>query len=86
MIAISNTINNRNCISISNTFLLTLSNINTNVMAKESAHLFIRLSPKLKSEFKTMCEENEIDMSDKVRELIANLVRSHKRQTPKASD
>lgn len=50
-------------------------------MAKEISHLHIRLSTKLKSDFKEMCDDNEIDMSDKVREIIANLVRNHKRQT-----
>lgn len=53
-------------------------------MAKESAYLFVRMSPKLKEDFQSMCDDNEIGMSDKVREIIANLVRSHKRQTGKS--
>ncbi|MVM28395.1 hypothetical protein GO755_00010 [Spirosoma sp. HMF4905] len=50
-------------------------------MAKESAYLQVRLSARLKEDFRAMCEDNEIDMSDKLREIIANLVRNHKRQT-----
>ena len=50
-------------------------------MAKEVSH--IKISPKLKQDFKAMCDENEIDMSDKLREIIANLVRNHKRQNQK---
>lgn len=50
-------------------------------MAKETSYLHIKISPKLKQDFKSMCAENEIDMSDKVREIVANLVRNHKRQT-----
>lgn len=49
-------------------------------MAKESAYLQVRLSPKLKQQFEQMCEESEISMSDKVREIVANLVRSYNRQ------
>jgi hypothetical protein len=52
-------------------------------MAKETSHLHILISPKLKQDFKAMCEDNEIDMSDKVREIIANLVRNHKRELSK---
>lgn len=49
-------------------------------MAKESAFLQIRLSAKLKQQFEQMCDDTEISMSDKVREIIANLVRNHNRQ------
>ena len=52
-------------------------------MPKETSHLHILISTKLKEDFRAMCEDNEIDMSDKVREIIANLVRNHKRQTGK---
>ena len=58
-------------------------------MAKEVSHLHIKISPKLKQDFETMCDESEISMSDKVREIIANLVRNHKRELgklPKAKD
>lgn len=54
-------------------------------MSKESVALYVRLSPKLKEDFRAMCDDNEIDMSDKVREIIANLVRSHKRQIGKTT-
>ena len=47
-------------------------------MAKEISHLHVKLSTKLKDDFKATCDELEIDMSDKVREVIANLVRNHK--------
>jgi len=50
-------------------------------MAKESAFLQVRLSAKLKQQFEQMCEEDEISMSDKVREIIANLVRNRTRQS-----
>ncbi|GAB3983177.1 hypothetical protein GCM10028806_56100 [Spirosoma terrae] len=53
-------------------------------MPKESATLTLRLSTRLKEDFRAMCDEDEIDMSDKVREIIANLVRSRKRQNGKA--
>ncbi|WP_293685420.1 hypothetical protein [Spirosoma sp. 48-14] len=52
-------------------------------MAKETSHLHVRLSTRLKDDFKAMCDEDEIDMSDKVREIIANLVRNRKRQSGK---
>ncbi|MBO0953242.1 hypothetical protein [Fibrella forsythiae] len=52
-------------------------------MAKETSLLQVRMSPRLKQQFKQVCEENEIDMSDKVREIIANLVRSHRRPSAK---
>ena len=52
-------------------------------MARESTYLQVRLSTRLKEDFRSMCEDNEIDMSDKVREIIANLVRNHKRQNGK---
>jgi hypothetical protein len=52
-------------------------------MAKEVSHLHVKLSPRLKQDFKAMCDDNEIDMSDKVREIIANLVRNHKRELAK---
>ena len=55
-------------------------------MAKEISHLHVMMSAKLKGEFKEMCDENEIDMSDKVREIIANLVRNHKRQNSKVGN
>lgn len=41
------------------------------------------MSPKLKQDFQALCDESEIGMADKVREIIANLVRNHKRQTGK---
>ena len=53
-------------------------------MAKEISHLHVKLSTKLKTDFQAVCDELEIDMSDKVRELIANMVRNHKRQGAKA--
>ena len=46
----------------------------------KDSRLEIKLSSKLKEDFRSMCEESEVDMSDKVREIIANLVRNHKRQ------
>jgi antitoxin component of RelBE/YafQ-DinJ toxin-antitoxin module len=52
-------------------------------MSKEISHLHIKLSSKLKEDFRAMCDEDEIDMSDKVREIIANLVRNRKRQASK---
>ena len=52
-------------------------------MAKESAYLQVRLSTKLKEQFSRMCDENETSMSDKVREIVANLVRNHNRQIGK---
>lgn len=52
-------------------------------MAKESVLLQVRMSPKLKQQFEQMCDENEISMSDKVREIVANLVRNHKRELSK---
>ena len=52
-------------------------------MAKEISHLHVRLSPRLKNDFKELCDEDEMDMSDKVREIIANLVRNRKRQLGK---
>ncbi|WP_157816220.1 ribbon-helix-helix protein, CopG family [Spirosoma pollinicola] len=52
-------------------------------MAKEVSFLQVRLSPKLKQQFEQMCAESEISMSDKVREIVANLVRNHNRQTTK---
>ncbi|GAB3539437.1 hypothetical protein GCM10027577_01810 [Spirosoma fluminis] len=54
-------------------------------MAKENSHLHILLSPKLKQQFEAICDESEISMSNKVREMIANLVRNHNRQTGKGS-
>lgn len=54
-------------------------------MAKEISHLHIKLSPKLKQDFEAMCDESEISMSDKVREIIANLVRNHKRELSKSA-
>ncbi|MVM32150.1 hypothetical protein GO755_19020 [Spirosoma sp. HMF4905] len=53
-------------------------------MAKETASLVVRMSPKLKEDFRALCNEDEIDMSDKVREIIANLVRNRKRQLVKS--
>lgn len=47
------------------------------------SRLEIKLSTKLKDDFKAICQELDIDMSDKMREMIANLVRNHKRQTGK---
>lgn len=52
-------------------------------MAKESAYLQVRISTKLKEQFSQMCYENETSMSDKVREIVANLVRNHNRQVSK---
>lgn len=47
------------------------------------SRLEIKISTKLKDEFKAFCKESDIDMSDKMREMIANLVRNHKRQLGK---
>lgn len=52
-------------------------------MPKESVLLQVRMSPKLKQDFKTLCDEDETAISDKVRELIAIFVRSRKRQSGK---
>lgn len=52
-------------------------------MAKETSYLHIKISPKLKQDFKAMCADNETDMSDKVREIVANMVRNHKRELAK---
>lgn len=54
------------------------------LMAKESAFLQVRLSPKLKQQFEQLCDEDEMSMSDKVREIVANLVRNRNRQSGKA--
>ncbi|MCK8496041.1 hypothetical protein M0L20_29515 [Spirosoma sp. RP8] len=54
-------------------------------MAKETSYLHIKISPRLKEDFKAMCADNEIDMSDKVREIVANLVRNHKRELAKGN-
>ena len=70
-------------VAIVSTFLLTLCNQISIAMPREISHLHIKISPRLKQDFKAMCDENEIDMSDKVREMIANLVRNHKRQSTK---
>ena len=54
-------------------------------MAKESTYLQVRISTKLKEQFSQMCDENETSMSDKVREIVANLVRNHNRQVSKTN-
>jgi antitoxin component of RelBE/YafQ-DinJ toxin-antitoxin module len=54
-------------------------------MAKESATLQVRLSPKLKQQFEQICKESEVSMSDKVRDIVANLVRNHNRQAKQFS-
>lgn len=54
-------------------------------MATESILLQVRMSLKLKQQFEQICQEREISMSDATRDLIANLVRTHKRQTAKST-
>ena len=49
-------------------------------MATESTLLQVRMSLKLKQQFEEICKEREISLSDATRDLIANLVRNHKRQ------
>lgn len=55
-------------------------------MAKETNHLLIKLSDKLKDDFKAMCDEREISMSSATRDLIANSVRNYKRNGKKVTD
>lgn len=55
-------------------------------MAVKDSRLEITLSTKLKKDFKDICDESEISMSDKVREIIANMVRNHKRQATKTPE
>lgn len=50
-------------------------------MPKETSYLQVRLSPKLKQSFEAICKEREISLSDATRDLIANLVRNHTRQS-----
>lgn len=52
-------------------------------MAKETSFLQVKISPQLKGQFEALCDEDEISMSNKVRELIANLVRNRQRQNVK---
>ena len=52
-------------------------------MPKEISYLQIKISPKLKEQFEQMCKEDEVSMSDKVREIVANLVRNRKRENTK---
>ena len=51
----------------------------------KDSRLEIKLSPKLKQRFETLCEESEISMSNKMRELITNLVKNYEHQKAKAS-
>jgi protein involved in sex pheromone biosynthesis len=55
-------------------------------MPKETNHLLIKLSDKLKDDFKAMCDEREVSMSSATRELIANSVRNYKRNEKKAGE
>ncbi|GAB3225879.1 ribbon-helix-helix protein, CopG family [Spirosoma arcticum] len=52
----------------------------------KDSRLEITLSDKLKEDFKAICDESEISMSNKVREMIANLVRNYKRQVAKQGE
>ncbi len=53
---------------------------------KQIVTIQVRLSEGLKDDFEKMCQENEISMSNKVRELIANTVRNHKRKNAKVDE
>ena len=55
-------------------------------MALKDSRLEIVLSGKLKKQFKDICDESEISMSDKVREIITHLVRNHARQHTKQAE
>lgn len=52
-------------------------------MAKESVLLQVRMSPKLKQQLEQICEEDETSISDKVRQIITNLVRSRRNKNGK---
>ena len=54
-------------------------------MAKETSFLQVRLSSRLKQQFEQLCQEDEISMSNKVREIVANLVRNRKRPMTKTA-
>lgn len=55
-------------------------------MAKETNHLIVKLSDKLKDDFKAMCDEREISMSSALRDMVANSVRNYKRTGKKVGD
>ena len=52
----------------------------------EISNLHLRLSAKLKRDLDEMCKEREISVSNHVRDLITNSVRTYKRQTKPSSE